>query len=385
MEIDFSTHLYFVISCQNYVKLYEHNIDISASGKEKIEDKEVIIVQNENILYLDVKELNDSFRNKNIYLFRLKIKSKSIIGESSIKITLKFGNNNLISKNYVSIKKDKKHLFIYNLFFEGKNIFDWGPLRNDWVNEFVNNKFNIIKAQKFLIFKEYIEKHDQNIMDYLLSNTAYEINNNSKEIVNFEFVLLFLINLLNFENNFSNLKEGKKLLFKSILEKFIEIKKVDIKKYNNSEYRKIIETIEKYRKYLEENQLLNLNVIILLYYKINKSDEFKKCFNEIKSKKKEVIDYIFKHHLIFSKFNFSEMELIYKSGNIKLANILNLSLNFNDYIQFFCIYGKEKSEEVIDLKKCPSPDENYSLRYLSKFIDIVIKNEKLYFPYEKFI
>ena len=79
------------------------------------------------------------------------------------------------------------------------------------------------------------------------------------------------------------------------------------------------------------------------------------------------------------------MELIYKSGNIKLANILNLSLNINDYIQFFCIYGKEKSEEVIDLKKCPSPDENYSLRYLSKFIDIVIKNEKLYFPYEKFI
>ena len=244
MEIDFSTHLYFVICCQNYVKLYEHNIDISASGKEKVEDKEVIIVQNENILYLDVKELNDSFRNKNIYLFRLKIKSKSIIGESSIKITLKFGNNNLISKNYVSITKDKDHLFIYNLFFEGKNIFDWEPLRNNWVNEFVNNKFNIIKAQKFLIFKEYIEKHDQNIMDYLLSNTAYEINNNSKEILNFEFVLLFLINLLNFENNFSNLKEGKKLLFKSILEKFIEIKKVDIKKYNNSEYRKIIETIE---------------------------------------------------------------------------------------------------------------------------------------------
>ena len=169
MEIDFSTHLYFVICCQNYVKLYEHNIDISASGKEKVEDKEVIIVQKENILYLDVKELNDSFRNKNIYLFRLKIKSKSIIGESSIKITLKFGNNNLISKNYVSITKDKDHLFIYNLFFEGKNIFDWEPLRNNWVNEFVNNKFNIIKAQKFLIFKEYIEKHDQNIMDYLLS------------------------------------------------------------------------------------------------------------------------------------------------------------------------------------------------------------------------
>lgn len=204
MEIDFSTHLYFIISCQDNVKLNERSVDISPSGKEKIEGKEVIMVKNENNLYLKVKELNNSFANKNIYLYAIKIKSNNYGKDSFIKIKIKIGNNNLISKDSISITKFKNHIFIYDISFENEPFLNIKIFKDTYVNE-----FRIIKPQEFLIFKEYIAKHlDKNVMDYFLSSATYEINK-SKEFIDYEFVLLFLINLVNFEDDYSKLEDEK--------------------------------------------------------------------------------------------------------------------------------------------------------------------------------
>ena len=110
MERDFSFSLYLIISCQDYISLYEDNIEITSKKVETIK-KEIITIKKENIIYMNVKEVHKSFKNKNIYLYKLKLKSKGYKDEITIKLHF---NYDIISTKYslTNFKKEK-----YNFFF----------------------------------------------------------------------------------------------------------------------------------------------------------------------------------------------------------------------------------------------------------------------------
>ena len=105
----------------------------------------------------------------------------------------------------------------------------------------------------------------------------------------------------------------------------------------------------------------------------------------IKSKE-EAIDYMLKYPNIFSKYDCSELELMFKYGKKDFQKLLELSSNFNEYIKLFCLHivDIQGGNYIIDLNKCPIPDENYNIKDLKKFTDYTIQNKELYFPYEQF-
>ena len=241
-----STTLYFIISCQEFISLNVDNVKITHYSKEvKFLEKEVIPVKKNNVCFMPVKELNNCLNGKNVFLYKIKINSSGI--DKYIYVNLEFRGDKLISKNPIIINNNTSYSFIYNIQFTGQNLINYKWFRSNDSNEFVSDKFRINKAQQFLIFKEYINVHEnQNGFEYLLERTADEIIN-AKDIIDIEFILLFSLNLFNIKNDFSEVNLEKQSFFKSIISNFINIKKTIIKDYNNEEYNQIIDKIEKYR------------------------------------------------------------------------------------------------------------------------------------------
>ena len=235
-----------------------------------------------------------------------------------------------------------------------------------------------------MIFKEYLKQEKKSdFIDDLLNCTIQEIYN----INNYEFILIFLIDLTKFEKDY--LKVNKKL-FESFISAFNKEKNIVINQYKNEEYYKIISIIEDYRVYLEQKPklLLNLDIIILLFYQKNIRKEFKTFFNKIKSKN-ELVQYILKNRKIFYAYDCDEMVIIYNNGfPIEINDVLSLSSDFKEYIKFYITMyeNKNKRNEIlrVDLKKMPDILENYELNNLIRFVDITIDNSKIYFPFEKY-
>ena len=377
-----TTIIYFILSCQKYINLRKDYVEISSKYAETL-GRNVIAIQELNREYLKVKELNDSFRDKNIYIYKLKVSSK--LENEEIKIKFDFFKEKLITKNKFKINKDSHYRFLYSLSFEASEFFNFKLFRDAKVNEFIENKYRLKKAQQFLIFIEYIKQYEnEDAIECLLKDTANEIIK-SKDKIDYEYILLYFINLLQFQNKYSELKENNKKLFELTISDFINIQKISIQKYSNVEYKKIIEIIENYRENIyEPNKRLNLDLIILLYYQIHDRKKFKDFFKEILNKI-EVFKYMLKHPLIFTKYDCSELELIYKNISSNFSELIQLSKNFNEYIKFFCLHFNDNNSliKTIDLKNIPNPDENYEVEFLKKFVDYSI-NSDLYFPYEKF-
>ena len=377
-------NLYFIISCsKSFAPNIQKNISI-IYGKKKVIPE---------IVDIDVKGLIDSLNNKNIYLYKSKLIPAKDNGDN--KITIYIDNLNLNKcklKCPLNSKNGVKNYFIYSTKFDydykiSESIFNYffGESKDKNVEDFVNNKFDIENYQKFLIFKAYLKQNEKSdYIDDLLNYTIQDIYN----INNYEFILILLIDLVKFEKDYLKINHQ---LFEKFISSFNNIY-IDIKQYENEEYYKIISIIEGYRVNLEQKLklLLNLDIIILLFYQINIRKEFKIFFNKIKSKK-EVVHFILKNRKIFYAYDCDEMEIIYTNGfNIKINDVISLSSNFNEYIKFYIkMYENDnKRNEIlrVDLTKMPEISENYEFNYLKKFVDITIDdNEIEYFPYEKYI
>ena len=308
---DFKTTFYFIISCDISMFFSKRSVKISPSGSANLIGREIIRVKEIRQQYMPVKELNNSLKNKNVYIYKLIISSKKEIED--IFINLEINNDKLISKSSFKINRTSLYRFIYSLKFEGDGFINYKLFRESLSNKFVNNTFNVSNFQKFLIFKEYINNHEKkDLIEYLLEDTAKEIKENQSSI-DYEMILFFFINLLNFQNEYSNIDKRRQSIFELAISNFIE-KEISIKKYNNNEYGKIITTIEKYRNDLnDKNLLLNLDIIILLYYQFHDKKKFMSFLGTIKSKE-EAIDYMLKYPNIFSKYDCSELEIMFKYG-----------------------------------------------------------------------
>ena len=263
MEERFTKILYFIISCQDNINLYKENISIEIkSNQGKILESENIIIRNREAKYLNVKEINNSFTGKNIYLYKIKLELKR--NNIDMYIKLIFNKDKLKSKKPFQLIKDIYHSFIYSIEFEAENFFELFYLSTDTTN-FIENKFKINKLQKFLIFKEYINTHETSeVSKYLLQCTANQISNKSAD---YELLLNFLIYLLKFNKKYSALSQDEELIFQSVICNFISIETIVIKQYANKDYDKIIETCENYKKEIQdEKTILNLDCFILWFY-----------------------------------------------------------------------------------------------------------------------
>lgn len=87
MENELTTTIYFIISCQADIDLYEDDIEIFQETVEILE-KEILRIKEMNMKYSEVEELNDSFRGKNIYLCKLKLRIAYYKQDISIKLNM---------------------------------------------------------------------------------------------------------------------------------------------------------------------------------------------------------------------------------------------------------------------------------------------------------
>ena len=385
MEKESLSTIYFIISCQHYIKLNENNVSIEINSREVYNiKKEVIIIKTEGQKYMNVEEIND-FKDKSIYLY--KIQFKIISDNTDIYIKLNIKDDKLRSKYPFKINKGNYHFFIYSIDFEGENFFNKKLFRNSDVNEFVANKFRINKTQKFLIYNEYIKVHEsKNYRDYFLKSTANELYN-IKDIIDYEFLLNFFIKLINFREKISELNQNEKSYFQLSICNFIRIKAFVIKQYQNKEYFKILETLEKYKNEIQdENIILNLDCFIILFYQINKRNNFQNFFKKV-TNKNEVVNFMMNNPKYFNKYYSSELEMIYENGNITIPFLIELSSNFNEYIKFFCNHAQEilVNKDDVDLYNCPPIEENFEFNDLKKFVENTIDiNNRLYFPNKQF-
>ena len=389
-------YLFFIISCSKSIEQNDlENLLFEYEYKEiEIKAFKIVDIIKRKDIFKGVKGLIDSLNNKNIYLCIIKLHAEK--DNHGIKITIKIDKLNKSEcklKWSLNLKKGVKNIFIYSTEFKNdislynKIIYffnDKDKFKDKDVEDFVYKKFDIENYQKFLIFKEYLKQEKKSdFIDDLLNCTIQEIYN----INNYEFILIFLIDLTKFEKDY--LKVNKKL-FESFISAFNKEKNIVINQYKNEEYYKIISIIEDYRVYLEQKPklLLNLDIIILLFYQKNIRKEFKTFFNKIKSKN-ELVQYILKNRKIFYAYDCDEMVIIYNNGfPIEINDVLSLSSDFKEYIKFYITMyeNKNKRNEIlrVDLKKMPDILENYELNNLIRFVDITIDNSKIYFPFEKY-
>ena len=375
--------LFFIISLSENNVFSEDLIHLSQRENIEIIKKDLIQVKENNENFMEIKRLDEPF---NIYLYMTKIKIKNI--KEKIFIKLSFDNKKLKSAKPIDIKKNEPIKFIYEISY----VYDENFIVrcfNQNIDKFINDRFRLIKLKKFMIFKKYLEIHEKSkYIDNLLESTQNEIIQNT-QIIDIEFLLSFLITLFGGKTKYSDIPKNFQLYFKLVISHFVNIEQIVIDKYNNIEYNEIIKILEKNKTdFKDKNLVLNLDLIILLFYQTNIKNEFKSFFEKIEYKR-EVVEYIIKHPKIFKNYNSSELKLIYDNADENQIDlILSVSSNFNEFINFICLniekIKNKKLYKFINLRNCPFPEENYDYLNLIKFIDLIIDKD-IYFPSKQFI
>jgi len=381
--------IFFIISSKSSIYFYKELIHLSKRDNIDIIEEDLIKVKEKNISYMEVEGVNESF---NIYLYKTKIKIKNINEEIYIK--LDFLNRSLKSVYPINFKSKESIYFIYEIFYKSEDIIPidikvWDKNIHN-IKDFLNDKFRINKMKKFKIFKTYLEIHEASkYIDNLLESTQNEIIN-SKKIIDYEFLLTFLITLFDEKEKYSDIPNNLQLIFELTISNFIDIEKIIINNYNNKEYNKIIKILEQKKDDLkDENLLLNLDLIILLFYQTNKKEEFKSFFEKV-NYKADVVKYMLKHISIFKNYNKSELEMIYDNADEEeIGSISLLSSNLNEFINFICLNIEKIKDgnlyEYIDFENCPLPNGEYNYQNILKFIELIIDKKNIYFPSKQFI
>ncbi|ORX79657.1 hypothetical protein BCR32DRAFT_300701 [Anaeromyces robustus] len=332
--------------------------------------KELIEIKVQNEIKLNVNEIDNSFKGKNIFLFKVKLNLYNV--EVQFKIKLNYFNENCITKDSYTIQKYQQ-LFIFMETYEYKN---WNFKRKE-IND-LNDRCKISYFQKFEIYKSYlIQNNMTDLISILLEDSIKTIL--KPKTLNFEYILVYLMNLINNQTNYSELPYAKKEIFKLIILNIERKKKVNIKNYNNNEaYTKIINIIENFKIKSDEDFFLPLQYFLLIFYHLNDQEKFKYIFQRI-PQKKEVIKYIQKHKKIFSKLQAFNLQIIFENTNINkdfnFNDILNLASDYNEYIKFFCLNGDYILAEKPKIKfsEYPKPDENTEIDLLVQYIEILME------------
>ena len=238
--------IFFIISSNSTIYFHKELIYLSKRENIDIMEEDLIKVKEKNINYMEVEGLDESF---NIYLYKTKIKIKNINEEIFIK--LNYLDRKLKSLYPIEFKGKESIYFLYEIIYKCEDIIPinikiWD--KNAYsVNDFIKDKFRLIKMKKFKIFKKYLEIHEASkYIDKLLESTQNEIIN-SIEIIDYEFLLSFLIALFD-ETKYSDIPNNLQSFFELAISNFINIEKIRIKNYNNKEYHKIIEILEEKKK-----------------------------------------------------------------------------------------------------------------------------------------
>ena len=373
--------IFFIVSCKAKTCLNKDRISLTKNKNINIIKKEFITVCEENYDYFNSKKINNSL---NIYLYKVNIQIKSI--NEKIFVSLLFFDTKLKSSFPIQLKKDESIYFIYYISYVNEDFIHWN---NNEINNFLGDQYQIEDFKKFMIFKKYLELHENSkYIDKLLENTKDEIIK-STTIIDYEFLLSFIITLFDEKAKNPNIQGKLQSIFELAISNFRYIGEIKIKKYNNSDYHKMIKILENYKNDLEnENLILNLDLILLLFYQKNNKDEIKNFFKKIKDKK-SAVEYIIKHSNIFDNYNCSELELFYNNSDEKeIGSISALSTNLNEFVNFICLnIEKIKNKKLlgyINFKNCPLPDENYNYENLIKFVELIINDNKIFFPFQQF-
>jgi len=358
-----STIVYLILSFSEDYVFHRKHIEVFSDNKIKQKIKRI--------------KSNNQIEGIKIYFFKIKLYLKEDEGEVTFNIRLNYFGKSLISTSEFNVKKYQQ-LFIYNEKYKYEY---WYVAKEKRIDDFVNNKYKLSNFQKFLIFKNYLPI---NQIPFLLLETT-EVISKSK-IFDFEFVLNYFITLTDKQENFSELSWGFKDMFKSVLLNLKNKKKIMIRKYNNKEYRKVINIIENYDIGIGDKEfLLYYYLFILLYYQYHGPDKFNDIFNQIPLKSR-AIKFVLQHKINFSNINSSNLQCIFEKVNrnkISFDNILSLSTDYNESIKFICRnkeYVLSGKKEIL-FNELPSPNENIDIEILIQYIEILreIKVDKTYF------
>jgi len=236
--------IFFIISSKSSIYFHKELIHLNRRDNIDIIEEDLIKVKETNIPYMELEGVDESF---NIYLYKTKITIKNINEEIYIK--LDFLNKKLKSIYPIKLEEEKSIYFIYEISYKCEDIirYDikiWEKNINN-IKEFLENKFRIMKVKKFRIFKKYLEIHEASkYIDNLLESTQNEIIN-SKTLIDYEFLLTFLITLFDEKEKYSDVPNNLQSIFELTISNFIDIEKITINNYNNKEYNKIIKILEK--------------------------------------------------------------------------------------------------------------------------------------------
>ena len=158
---------------------------------------------------IKVKEYNNAFEKKNIYLYKVKLELKN--KEEEIKIKLNYDGAKLISQNDYIINIGQQ-LFIYLESFEYDSYVNFLKTKND----FIEKKYRLSFLQKFTIFKTYLLLlNNKNLIPFLIDETSKIIVKN--EEIDMEFLLVLFIYLINSKKKFNELPIKSKEIFESII------------------------------------------------------------------------------------------------------------------------------------------------------------------------
>eukprot|EP00833_Pecoramyces_ruminatium_P004922 jgi/Orpsp1_1/1178954/evm.model.c7180000067363.1 len=360
-----STIIYFIISCSEDYCFRRKYLEIIT----------------DNIIKKKIKKIKKSHRiqDRKIYLFKIKFYLKEDESKVTFYIKLNYLDKSLITESPFTVNKFQQ-LYIYNEKYKYEH---WYIVKEKRIDDFVNNKYKLSNLQKFLVFKNFLPF---NQLPFLLLDTA-EIINKTK-VFDFEFGLVYLMSLTEKQNSFSELSWGLKDMFRSIFLNLKNKKKIIIRKYNNIEYRKVINIIENYDIGVGDKEfLLYYYLFILLYHQYHGSNNFNEFFKKMPLKT-QAFKFIAKHKGNFSKLKASNLQFIFERVNknkVSFDDILSISSDYNESLKFICMnkdYIFSEQSKSIKFNEFPPPDEHIDIKVFIQYIEIlrelqVDKNELL--------
>jgi len=373
---NFPTTLYCIISNSEKVEIKKEKIEIFTTDDYKIEtqNEELIEVYVNNKNKLKFHEYNNSFQQKNIYLYKTELKNINDYENIKIKLTMEGGH--LISKEKFNIQKNQQ-LFIYSISFEYEKFFDKIHFWNNKVRGFIENAYNLSYIQKFLIFLDIVKlSKNEHLLDCLLIESLFDIYN--KEKIIFEFYLIFINVIINDTKKFDELSENFKEIMYLLILNLSNKKEITFKKYNNPVYSETIKRLEEFNINFNNNKFnLWLNLFFLIYHQYSNPERFNEFFNKIELKQ-EAVEFIKNHKKLFPNLQFSDMKLIYDHANrnvFSLDDILALTSNFNEYIKLFCYFGDTilKENISINFSRCPQPKDVVDINLFIVYIDFLMR------------
>ena len=212
------TTVYYILSCPYNLFFFKSFIQLTPQENLIITKEELIEIKVNNKMKIQVKEFNNAFEGKNIYLYKAELNLKK--EEMTIQIQLSYLNDKLISKDY-KIHKNQQ-LFIYFESFKYESILDCYKYLK--TNDFIEKKYKLFSIQKFMIFHTYLLKTNKKVIPFLLSETSRVII--ELDEIDFEFLIVYLLNLFASDNNDVMLPQiNSKEILKSILLNFGKKKK----------------------------------------------------------------------------------------------------------------------------------------------------------------